>query len=177
MMRMDLPRIMAVWLAVLLVVTGSAAAQSADAEAGVSFSEVTAKFVRNMRLLQKMTPDAEIQRQVNILVAKAEDLSRIGNLKNADNRRSEIIRQREKSLNREGISESDRKRLDKLQQELRDLDPDGRFSKARAEMSRAIAEFNNQISTVVPVDPKSRDVLRLLRLHVEYYNRSISKLP
>jgi hypothetical protein len=67
--------------------------------------------------------------------------------------------------------------LDKLQQELRDLDPDGSFNKARGEMNRALGEFQNSLGQVLTPDSESQDVVRLLRLHANYYRACLAKLP
>jgi hypothetical protein len=152
-------------------------AQTRDPEAGVTFGDITKKFIRNMELLKTMSHDAVLTRQIEILVAKAEDLHRISIQKNADSRRSQIMRQRERMLKREGIKQMDQKALDKLQQELRDLDPDGSFNKARGEMNRALGEFENSLGQVLTPDAQSQDVVRLLRLHANYYRECLAKLP
>jgi hypothetical protein len=159
----------------LLIATPSVRAQ--DPEAGLSFGDITKKFVRNMNLLKDMSRDAELARQIGVVVAKAEDLNRISNSKNADARRSQIMRQMDKMLNREGIQQTDQKRLEKLQQELRDLDPDGLFGKARGEMNRALGELQNGLGQIHTPDQYSQDLVRLVRLHVTYYNQCLSKLP
>jgi len=163
--------------ALLFLMLSPSAGQTPDAEEGISFGDVTKKFIRNMNLLKTMSHDAELARQIGLVVAKAEDLHSISILKNADSRRSQIMRMREKMLNREGIKESDQKRMDELQKELRELDPEGRFAKARSEMNRALGEFQNSLGQVLAPDPRSEDVMRLLRLHVQYYNQCLSKLP
>jgi hypothetical protein len=153
------------------------AAQAPDPEAGISFGDITKKFIRNMELLKTMSHDAELTRQIGIVVAKADDLHRISIQKNADNRRSQIMRQMDRMLNREGIKQSDQKALDKLQEELRELDPDGRFNKAKGEMNRALGEFQNSLGQVLTPGAESQDVVRLLRLHANYYSRCLAKLP
>lgn len=165
------------WAVLMAFLAGPVHGQTADAEAGVTFGDITKKFIRNMKLLQTMSHDAEMTRQINVVVAKAEDLHRISIQRNADNRRSQIIRQMDRMLNREGISQTDQKRLDKLQQDLRELDPEGRFAKARGEMNRALGEFQNSLGQVLTPDAQSQDVVRLLRLHANYYTRCLAKLP
>jgi hypothetical protein len=165
------------WAVMLTFAVAPLSAQTRDPEAGVSFEEITKKFIRNMELLKTMSHDAELTRQIGIVVAKAEDLHRIGIQKNADGRRSQIMRQKERMLKREGIKQMDQNALDKLQQELRDLDPDGSFNKARGEMNRALGEFENSLGQVLTPDAESQDVVRLLRIHANYYRACLAKLP
>lgn len=165
-------------LAVMIaLVFSTASAQPSDVEVDVSFGDLTKKFIRNMNLLKTMSHDAELTRQIGLVVAKAEDLHSISIQKNADSRRTQIMRLREKMLNRAGIKSSDQKLLDELQRELRELDPDGKFAKARSEMNRALGEFQKNLSQILATDPQSEDVMRLLRLHVQYYTQCLSKLP
>lgn len=165
------------WRVLACVVLGWMAIGTPVQAQEVRFGEVTAKFVRNMKLLQGMTKDAQIRDAIALVVAKAEDLQRYNNTKNADERRHRIMKQRDAMLKREGIEKSDQRKLEELQQELRELDADGLFGKARGEMSRAIGELQKQLGQVYAPDPETEDLLRLIRTHLNYYNRCLSRLP
>jgi len=142
----------------------------------VKFGEVTEKFVRNMKLLRTMTENADLGHMIDVVVKKAEDLQSFNSDKNADEKRFRIMKQMETMLKREGIQESDQKRLEKLQTELRELDPNGSFQKARSEMNRSISELQNLLGQVHSPDSRSDDVLRLIRMHLSFYSRCLSKI-
>lgn len=153
----------------------SARAQQSHAPE-VKFGDVTDKFVRNMKLLRTMTTNPELGKMMDVVVKKAEDLQSYNNDKNADEKRFRIMKQMDVMLRREGIQESDQKRLDKLKQELSDLDPNNDFQRARGEMNRALGELQNVLGQVHSPDPRSEDVIRLIRMHVSFYNRCLSKM-
>lgn len=169
-------RFLAVAAAGLLVATAAPRAHAQSQQPEVKFGEVTEKFVRNMKLLGTMTNNADLTRMIDVVVKKAEDLQSFNNDKNADEKRFRIMKQMDAMLKREGIQESDQKRLEKLQAELRELDPNGSFQKARSEMNRAIGELQNLLGQVHSPDSKSDDVIRLIRMHLSFYSRCLSKI-
>ncbi|MDX6767489.1 MAG: hypothetical protein SFU85_11950 [Candidatus Methylacidiphilales bacterium] len=159
------------WLAAADVQSQTAARQSE-----VKFGDVTLKFVRNMKLLRGMVDHAELGQMIDVVVKKAEDLQAYNNDKNADEKRFRIMRQMETMVRREGIQESDQKRLEKLQSELRELDPTGSFQKARGEMNRSIQELQNFLGQIHNPDERSEDIQRLIRMHLSLYSRCLSKM-
>lgn len=161
-------------VAVNLLFVPGAPAQPQPPE--VKFGDVTEKFVRNMKLLRTMTDNPDLATMMDVVVKKAEDLQSFNSSNNADEKRFRIMKQMQAMLRREGIQESDQKRLEKLQAELRDLDPDGSFQKARSEMNRAIMELQNLLGQVHSQNSQAEDVLRLIRMHVSLYSRCLSKL-
>lgn len=169
-------RFLALAAAGLLVATAAPRAHAQSQQPEVKFGEVTEKFVRNMKLLGTMTNNADLTRMIDVVVKKAEDLQSFNNDKNADEKRFRIMKQMDAMLKREGIQESDQKRLEKLQAELRELDPNGSFQKARSEMNRAIGELQNLLGQVHSPDSKSDDVIRLIRMHLSFYSRCLSKI-
>jgi hypothetical protein len=142
----------------------------------VKFGDVTAKFVRNMKLLRTLTSNPELGLMIDNVVGKAEDMQSYNNDKNADEKRLRIMKQMDTMLQRDGIKQSDQSRLEKLQTELQELDPDNKFQKARAEMNRSLGEMQNFLGQIHSPDPRSEDVVRLIRMHVTFYNRCLSKM-
>ena len=164
-------------LAILFCVLGPPCSLDAQPVPEVKFGELTQKFTRNLQLLGSFSTDPDIVKMVQVVVAKAEDLKYYNNLKNADERRSRIIKQIDAMLHREGIEQSDQRKLAKLQEELRALDPDGTFNTARGEMQRAVGEFQSLLGKVHAPDERSQDVIRLIRQHLSYYQQCLSKMP
>jgi hypothetical protein len=144
--------------------------------AEVKFGDVTAKFVRNMKLIRSLTPNPELAKMIDNVVGKAEDLQSFNNDKNADEKRLRIMKQMDAMLERDGIKQSDQNRLQKLQTELQDLDPNNNFQKARSEMNRSLGEMQNFLGQIHSPDPRSEDLVRLIRMHVTFYNRCLSKM-
>jgi hypothetical protein len=143
----------------------------------VKFGDLTQKFTRNLQLLGTLSNDPEILKMVKVIATKAEDVKYFNNIKNADERRSRIIKQMEDVLHREGIQQSDQRKLTKLREELQELDPDGNFRTARVEIQRSIGEFQTLLSQIHAPDPRSQDIIRLLRQHLSYYQQCLSKMP
>jgi hypothetical protein len=143
----------------------------------VKFGEITGKFTRNLQLLSTLSTDPEIHKMIKVIIAKAEDVKYFNNTKNADERRARILKQMEEMVHREGIEQSDQRKLAKLREELKALDPDGNFSTARSEMQRAIGEFQTLLGKFHAPDTRSQDILRLIRQHLSYYQQCLNKLP
>ncbi len=134
-------------------------------------STVTEKYVRNMKLLETMTPEADIRAQMAVVAAQADDLGRFFRSKGTAAKRRSLFEEEEAMKSKERLSKNDMEKLNKIREEIKALDPDNYFQRARPLYQSSVGELNKLLDLVQTTDPVRKDVLRLTRQHIETYNR------
>ncbi|NJK91782.1 MAG: hypothetical protein HC904_08150 [Blastochloris sp.] len=140
------------------------------------FSDVSAKFVRNMRLLESLLEDAESKKMMTAVIGQADSLSSAYRAGNAGSRREDILKLRELMKQRETLKEADQKRLQKLQDEVNKRDEDGQFSKGRSSINASIGELQKKLGHIYTTDSQQKDVIRLIRQHLQFYTSALGRL-
>jgi hypothetical protein len=155
-------------LALLLAAYPCSGAGEAD------LGDVTAKFVRNMKLLETLMPDQEVKEMMRVVYSNAEDVAKFYRAGGAANDRRKLLKEEEELKSKPNISPRDKERLQKLQEEIQQVDPDGNYNTARGRVQQSIAELQRLMGNKTSVDRKITDLMRITRQHLEYYNASLS---
>jgi hypothetical protein len=150
------------------------ATRSETAEVG--FSEVSDKFIRNMKLLATLMQEPESQKTMNAVIGQATDLAGLYRSKNAGARREDMLKRKDMMSERESLKDSDQKRLQKIQDELRKLDPEDDFGKGKSQVMQTVGELQKQLGLIYTNDSDQKDLIRIIRQHLSFYSSSLGKL-
>jgi regulator of sirC expression with transglutaminase-like and TPR domain len=77
---------------------------------------------------------------------------------------------------RDGLSDSDQRKLQKAEDDLRRLDPDGQFNKAKTQVQKTVNELQRNLGQIYTQDSDQKDLIRIIRQHLTFYNSALSKL-
>jgi len=142
----------------------------------IGFSEVSEKFIRNMRLLSTLMLEPESQKMMQAVIGQAGDLGNLHRSKNAGSRREDALKRRDSMTERESLKESDQKRLQKIQDDLRKLDPEDAFGKGKSQVMQTVGELQKQLGMIYTSDSDQKDLIRIIRQHLSFYTSSLGKL-
>jgi hypothetical protein len=149
---------------------------SAKENDDTGFAEVSEKFVRNMKLLSTLMLEPESQKMMQAVIGQSDDLVRIYRSGNADSKRESKLRRKEIMTERDGLSDSDQRKLQKAEDDLRRLDPDGQFNKAKTQVQKTVSELQRNLGQIYTQDSDQKDLIRIIRQHLTFYNSALSKL-
>lgn len=136
--------------------------------------DVTIRFARNMRLLETLMPDQEVREMMKVVYSNAEDVAQFYRAGGAANDRRKLLKEEEALKSKPDITTRDKERLQKLQQEIKQLDPEGKYGTARGRVQQSIGELQRLMANKTTVDRKITDLMRITRQHLEYYNAALS---
>jgi hypothetical protein len=126
-----------------------------------------------MKVLESLMPDQEIKEMMKVVYSNAEDVAKFYRAGGGASYRRKKFKEEEDLKSKANISTRDKERLDKLQQEIRDLDPDGNYTTARGRVQQSAGELQRLMGNKTSVDRKINDLIRITRQHLEYYNASL----
>jgi hypothetical protein len=144
-------------------------AQTAD------LSTVTEGFVRNMKLLETLTPEADVRDQMAAVSAQAADLGKFFRSKGTASKRRKLFEEQEALKYQEKLSKTDMRKLEDIRADIRDLDPENFFSRARSLYSETQGELSKQLDLIQTSDPVRKDIIRLTRQHLTMYNQALQE--
>lgn len=142
----------------------------------VGFSEVSEKFIRNMKLLSTLMLEPESQKMMQAVIGQATDLGALYRSKNAGSRREDALKRKDMMTERDSLKESDQKRLQKIQDDLRKLDPEGEFGQGKSQVMRTVGELQKHLGLIYTNDSDQKDLIRIIRQHLNFYTSSLGKL-
>jgi hypothetical protein len=145
-------------------------------EAEVGFSEVSDKFVRNMKLLSTLIQEKESVKLMNAVTGQAVSLGILYRSGNSDTRREEVLKRKDMMLERDKLKDADQKRLLKMAEELRKMDPDGEFIKGKNQVMQTAMELQKNLGLIYTTDIAQKDLIRIVQQHVNFYTACLSKL-
>ncbi len=141
----------------------------------IDLGDVSVKFVRNMKLLEQLIPDADTQQMMEVVIGKAGDLATFYRAGGGASRRRKLLDEQDALMHKPNISKVDQKRLDDLQEEIKKADPDGYFQKGRDDIRKSILELQGMLSVMHASEPEVQDVIRITQQHLQYYQTALSK--
>ncbi|MEM6885626.1 MAG: hypothetical protein AAF571_11385 [Verrucomicrobiota bacterium] len=148
-----------------------------DSSGVIDLSDVTDAYVRNMKLLKiRMTGEDELLlEQMDAVIAQAEDLGSFFRAKGTASKRRQLVEQREELKFKKDLSKNDMRKLNELQQEIKELDPENFFGKARGLYNETQGELLGQLDLIQTSDPVRKDIIRLIRQHLANYSKALKE--
>lgn len=141
----------------------------------IDLSDVTAKFARNMEYLETLTPEATLREQMSVVRQQAEDLGKFFRSNGTASRRRELFEEQEELKAKPKLSKGDMEDLQELRQEIKELDPENYFQRARGLFNESVQELRKELDFFQTNDPARQDLLRLVRQHLAVYNRALQE--
>jgi len=141
----------------------------------VDLSDVTEKFVRNMKILETLTPEANVREQMSVVRGQAEDLGKFFRAKGTASKRRKLSEEREEIRSKPRISERDRENIKELEAEIRELDPENIFGHGRNVFSQSSRDLLKELDFIQTNDPVRQDILRLIRQHISVYSKALQE--
>ncbi|MEM1157157.1 MAG: hypothetical protein AAF649_04310 [Verrucomicrobiota bacterium] len=141
----------------------------------IDLSDVTDAYIRNMKLLKiRMTGEEQmLLEQMDAVIAQAEDLSSFFRANGTASKRRKLVKEREELRFKKDLNKTDMRKLEELQQEIRELDPEGFFNQARKLYDETQKEMNGQLDMIQTSDPVRKDIIRLIRQHMSTYTKAL----
>lgn len=141
----------------------------------MDLSDITDQFVRNMKFLEALTPEANVREQMANVRGKAEDLGKFFRAKGTASKRRQLFEEREEIRSKPRISKRDKEKIQELQAEIRELDPENIFGHARRVFHESVGDLRKELDFVQTTDPVRQDIIRLTRKHLDVYNQALQK--
>ena len=165
----------------LLALTGNLSVPTVSAQLNpegnqqstVDLSDVTDGFVRNMKLLETLTPEADIREQMAAVSAQAEELGKFFRAKGTASKRRKLFEEQEEYKYTKNPSKNDIRKLEEIRQDIKDLDPENFFGKGRELYGKTQDELKSQLDLIQTSDPVRQDIIRLIKQHLDKYNQAL----
>jgi hypothetical protein len=142
-----------------------------------TLSDITEKFVRNMKLMREMTPEEEVRNQITVVVEQAEDLMRLARAKGADGKREQLLKERTEIQSKPRMSARDFERIRELEAEIKKLDPDSVFTTGRNQLQASIRQLETILGQLYITDTDREDLDRIMKRHLQMYQTALSRSP
>ena len=142
-----------------------------------TLSDITEKFVRNMKLMRDMTPEEEVRNQITVVVEQAEDLMRLARANGAVGKREQLVKERTEIQAKPRMSPRDFERIRELEAEITKLDPDNVFSTGRTQLQGSIRQLETILGQLYITDPDREDLDRIMKRHLQMYQTALSRSP
>jgi len=162
-------RCMQLLLVLVVLLPATSSAQSID------LSDVTDKFVKNMELLETLTPEAIVREQMAVVREQAADLGRFFRKNGTASKRRQLFEEQEEIKSKPDLRESDMEKLQELRKEIQELDPDNYFKRGRDLFNEAVKELREELDLIQTSDPVRQDIVRLIRQHLTVYNKALQE--
>jgi len=142
----------------------------------VTFSDLNEKFIRNMKVLVTLINDPETQKSMDAVIGQAGALGRFYNSKNTDSKREKMLKRSEDMTSKESLSKNDFIKMQKMRNDLREMDPDNTFGKGSEQIMKTIEALQKNLNQSYTPNNQDKDVIRITRQHLSFYTSALSKL-
>jgi hypothetical protein len=140
-------------------------------------SDITVKFVRNMKLIESRTPEPEIKEMIKVVYLQSEKVAEAFRNKNADTLRRKIRQYEEERKLDPDIDERHVKDLREMREKLREKDDEGFFKAAAARYRTSSNELRKTLNLVQTNDEDRAQLIRITIEHLSLYQEAISIYP
>lgn len=144
-----------------------------DTTGTVDMSTVTEGFVRNMELLKTKVSEADIRDQMDVVIGQAKDLGKFFRARGTASRRRKLVEERDALKFKADISKRDMRKMEELEQEIRELDPENFFRTARGYYKETEGELRDLLDTTHTSDPVRKDIIRIIKQHLDVYSKAL----
>jgi ArsR family metal-binding transcriptional regulator len=138
------------------------------------FGDITEKFIRNMKLLEQMTPEKEVVEKMGIVLDQAQAILKTYRAGSTSQKREALLREK-KDLESSPTSKRITDKIKEIDNELQALDREGYFNQARNQVKIAIANLYTVLDQVYTEDADRKDVMRITREHLQIYQSALDK--
>lgn len=157
----------------MLTLTATAAAQDYSAD----LSDITVKFVRNMKLIESRTPEPDIKELIKTVYLQSEQVASAFREGNADTMRRKIRQYQEEIKLNPDIDKKHQRDLAELREKLRDKDEDGVFREAAQRFRTSSTELVKALNLIQTSDENRAQLLRITIEHVRKYQSALALFP
>ncbi len=169
------PLIRKILLPVFLFLFPITTVQAQDYSADLS--DITVKFVRNMKLIEQQTPEADIRELIKVVYLQAEEVAKFYREGNADSMRRKIRKYEQELKLNPDIDKKHNKELRELRQDLRKKDEDGNYRNAASRYRTSSSELVKALNLIQTSDETRAQLLRITIEHVRKYQTALSLFP
>ncbi|MEO0454850.1 MAG: hypothetical protein AAFY98_12060 [Verrucomicrobiota bacterium] len=146
-------------------------------QTSADLSDVTTKFVRNMKFIESRIGEKELAELYSITYQHAEEVAEFFRKKNADSIRRDIRKYQEELKLNPSIKERQREKLAELNQELREADPEGNYSTAKKRFNDSSKELMEKLNLIQTTDDDYKQVIRITIDHIRRYKSVLALYP
>ncbi len=148
-------------------------------ESNVSLGQITDAFIRNMTLLDQLLSanmhNEETHQMMLAVIAKADDVGRYYRARGGGEKRRQLLEEVEKLKKRAGFNKSDQTRLNELNKQIQESDPEGLFGKSRSSLNVSVGELQRCLGMYQTADVTVTDLIRLIREHLGHYQMAMGR--
>lgn len=163
-----------------LLCAGPARAQlssgTPDPKSETDFGVITEKFIRNMKLLREMTPEKEVLEKMDIVIDQSQSVLKHYRVGGSSQKREALMKEKKELESASNISKRNLDKIRDIEGEIRALDPENYFGKARDQLKIAIANLYTVLDQVYTEDAERKDVLRVTRDHLQIFQFAMDKV-
>jgi hypothetical protein len=165
-----------IWKACLpafLILSSVTSAQDYSAD----LSDVTVKFVRNMKLIEARTPEPEIKEMIQVVYLQAQEVAGFFREGNADTLRRKIRKYEEELKMNPDIDDRHRRDLKEMKADLKDKDEEGDYQAAAQRYRTSSSELIKALNLIQTSDENRAQLIRITIEHVRKYQTALSIFP